>query len=166
MVTFHSKMLWYTISVSQRLAQSLEWVVCGIQELVTSENWGEQRRGVEGRRVLAPGCPCPLSSSLGGWGWGMRHWLRFWAGCSCVGSGHSFPHVAPLGEGGGRELGLSGGNTPYSSRRGVTAPAGKRLNPGSVLLRPLTFDFCMTLSLSVNSTQVSTFTFLFNLPPK
>ena len=33
-----------------------------------SENWGEQRRGVERRQVLTPGCPCPLSNSLGAGG--------------------------------------------------------------------------------------------------
>lgn len=45
MVTFHCKMLWYTISVPQRLAQSLEWVVCGIQELVTAVRTGGSGEG-------------------------------------------------------------------------------------------------------------------------
>ena len=44
-----------------------------------------------------------------------------------MGPGHSFPHVAPLGDGGGQGLGLSGVNTTYSSRREARAPAGEKL---------------------------------------
>lgn len=45
MVTFPCRMLWYTISVSQRLAQSLEWVVYEIQELVSTVRTGGSREG-------------------------------------------------------------------------------------------------------------------------
>ena len=50
---------------------------------------------MNGRRVLAPGCPFLLGNSLGHWGYGMWSWHH--AGLhSCVGPQHSFPHAAPV----------------------------------------------------------------------